>query len=258
MVATILSPHLDDAVLSCWHLLEQPGEVIVINVFAGIPASRGAPAWWDQLTGARNSGQRLRERVEEDRRALAVAGRAPVNLGFLDEQYRDAEQPLAPLVAQIEDRLVPSAHVYAPAAFGGHADHALVRAAALELRKRGFQVSLYADLPHATLHGWPAWVVGRGTSVSSDLPAALWDRTLAETGLSTATMTRVVHDLDPHVHSLKLEAVRAYVTQLQGLVAFGGRPLADRETLGFEVLWKLPSPVRPALARAGRRVAPRR
>ncbi len=50
MVAAILSPHLDDAVLSCWHLLEQPGELIVINVFAGVPEDGGRLAWWDQGT----------------------------------------------------------------------------------------------------------------------------------------------------------------------------------------------------------------
>src|SRR5205807_655431 len=106
------------------------------------------------------------------------------------------EQPLAPLAAQIEDRLVPGVHVYAPAAFSGHADHALVRAAALELQKTGFVVSLYADLPHATFHGWPRWVTGTGTAKSGDLAARLWERTLAETGVSPATMVRDVHALD--------------------------------------------------------------
>jgi LmbE family N-acetylglucosaminyl deacetylase len=257
MVAAILSPHLDDAVLSCWHLLTQPGEVTVINVFAGVPASTGALAWWDQLTGASDSGQRVLERVEEDREALALAGRKPVNLGFLDEQYRDQEQPLAPLAAQIEGRLEPGVHVYAPAAFGGHADHALVRAAALELRQTGFAVSLYADLPHATLHGWPVWVTGAGSAASPDLAAALWERTLAQTGVSPTRMPCEVHALDPHSHARKLEAVHSYVTQLQGLLKFGGRPLTDRETLGFEVVWMLPPAATRSPASALRRVAPR-
>jgi hypothetical protein len=244
VVAAILSPHLDDAVLSCWHLLAQPGEMIVINVFAGVPASTSRPAWWDQLTGASDSGQRVRERVEEDREALAFTGREPVNLGFLDEQYRGAEQPLAPLIAHIESWLVPGAHVYAPAAFGGHEDHALVRAAALGLRKRGLGVSLYADLPHATLHGWPAWVTGAGTAASPDHAAALWDRTLAETGISPATMSLEVHQLDPRSHARKLKAVHSYVTQLKGLAEFGGPALTDYETLGYELTWKLPTPLR--------------
>ncbi len=257
MTTAILSPHLDDAVLSCWHLLAQPGDVIVVNVFAGVPASNGALAWWDRLTGASDSGQRARERAEEDREALALAERVPVNLAFLDEQYRDVEQPLAPVAAQIARRLPPGVHVYAPAAFGGHADHALVRAAGLELRRRGFVVSLYADLPHATAHGWPAWVTGAGTAASLDLPAAIWDRTLAETRLPPATMARKVHELDPRCHARKLEAVRVYITQLEGLAELSGRPLTDRETLGYEVEWNLPATTTPSIPRAVRRVGRR-
>jgi LmbE family N-acetylglucosaminyl deacetylase len=257
MLAAILSPHLDDAVLSCWHQLSQSGEVIVINVFAGVPASRGAPAWWDRVTGASDSVERVRERVEEDRKALALAGRTPVNLGFMDEQYRDAEQSLAPVTAEIESRLRPGAEVFAPAAFGGHADHALVRSAALQLRSKGFAVSLYADLPHALLHGWPAWVSGSDAERSSGLAEALWERTLAEAGVPSAAMSRAVHHLDPHSIARKCEAVQAYVTQLDGLVEFTGRPLTDRESLGYEVLWKLRTPATPSRGLESSRAAPR-
>src|SRR5205807_6153895 len=84
----ILSPHLDDAVLSCWHLLTRGGDVTVINVFTGAPADSVVPAWWDELTGATDSAQRIRERIAEDRAALSLARRTSTNLGFLDEQYR--------------------------------------------------------------------------------------------------------------------------------------------------------------------------
>src|SRR5437588_11456926 len=137
MTAVILSPHLDDAVLSCWHLLTQPGDVLVINVFAGIPASLDGPAWWDRYTGATDSAERVRERLEEDWRALALAGRTAVNLGFLDEQYRHEEQPLASLANRIERHVAPGTRIYAPAAFANHTDHVLVRAAAVELRAAG-------------------------------------------------------------------------------------------------------------------------
>jgi hypothetical protein len=257
MVAAILSPHLDDAVLSCWHLLAQPDALVVINVFTGVPASAEAPAWWDRLTGAADSGQRARERLDEDRRALALAGRRPVNLGFLDEQYRETDQPLAPLIARLRAVLVPGIHVHAPAAFGGHADHALVRAAALELRRAGFAVSLYADLPHATLHGWPGWVTGRGAAPSQDLAAALWRRALAETGVSPESLAPTVHELDARAHARKLAAIRAYDTQLPALAELAGRPLTDRETLGYEVVWKLPSTATASPAHAHQRVAPR-
>lgn len=124
MVTVVLSPHLDDAVLSCWHVLTQPGEVAVINVFAGVPANADGRAWWDRYTGATDSAQRVRDRVEEDRRALALAGRGAVNLELLDDQYRHGEQPLAPVTARLKRLVAPGARVYAPAAFANHVDHA--------------------------------------------------------------------------------------------------------------------------------------
>jgi hypothetical protein len=56
----ILSPHLDDAVLSCWHTLAATGEVAVINVFAAIPAPDQPLSWWDRITSASNSAARMR------------------------------------------------------------------------------------------------------------------------------------------------------------------------------------------------------
>jgi hypothetical protein len=253
MSLTILSPHLDDAVLSCWDLLTQPGEVQVINVFAGVPANTRDPAWWDRYTGASDSSERMRERRAEDQRALSLAGRAAVNLDFLDEQYRDAEQPLAALTAELAPLLEHGTRIYAPAALSNHSDHALVRAAAVQLRAGGFAVSLYADLPHAALQGWPAWVTGTSTAVSKDLAAAMWERSLAATGISPEEMTPAVHRLDRAAHARKLEALRAYHTQLEALAEFAGRPLSDRETLGYEVTWSLPGGAKAEPASADRR-----
>jgi GlcNAc-PI de-N-acetylase len=253
MATVVLSPHLDDAVLSCWHVLTQPGDVEAITVFAGVPTALTAPAWWDRHTGAADSGERVRERIEEDRCALALAGRVAVNLGFLDEQYRDHEQALAPLTEQIESLLPPGARLYAPAAFANHADHALVRAAALELRDAGFPVSLYADLPHATLPGWPAWVKGASMAASRDLASAFWDRVLA----GTSALTPTIHALDAEAHERKLAAVKMYRTQLQGLEEFAGRPLTDRETLGYEVDWATASPTAAAHREGRHRLGPR-
>ena len=233
----ILSPHLDDAVLSCWHVLTKRGELMVINVFAGVPAGLDAPGWWDRHTGATDSAERVRERIEEDRRALALAGRTAVNLGFLDEQYRHEAPPLAALTEQIERLLAPGARICAPAALADHADHVLVRAAALELRAAGFAVSLYADLPHATVHGWPAWVTGRSAQAAKDLAGAMWDAVLAGTG----AMTPAVHHLHVEDHARKLTAVRMYGTQLQALRELAGRPLTDPATLGYEVAWSTAS-----------------
>ena len=90
--AVILSPHLDDAVLSCWHVLCGPGEVTVINVFAGSPPPGSGASWWDRLTGATDSVARMAERRAEDRAAFAIAGRTATSLDFLDEQYEPSGQ----------------------------------------------------------------------------------------------------------------------------------------------------------------------
>jgi LmbE family N-acetylglucosaminyl deacetylase len=238
MAVVILSPHLDDAVLSCWQVLAEPGEVVVINVFAGVPTQLDAPGWWDDYTGAADSGQRVRERIEEDRRALDLAGRTAVNLSFLDEQYRDRGLPVALITKEVEPLLAPRARISAPAALANHTDHALVRGVALQLRDAGFAVSLYADLPHAAQHGWPSWVTGKRRAVPRDLAAASWDHILAGTGARAPT----VHALSAEACARKLAAVRMYRTQLQALEELAGRPLTDRETLGYEVAWATASP----------------
>ncbi len=257
MAVVILSPHLDDAVLSCWHVLTQSDDVTVINVFAGVPEGLAQPAWWDRYTGAIDSEQRVRERLEEDVRALALAGRAPINLDLLDEQYRNGAQPLAPVTARLDGLLPRRARIYAPAALSTHADHALVRGVALELRAAGFAVSLYADLPHATAHGWPAWVTEPGIAVSDDHVAAAWTHTLAKTGLRPDEMAATVHELAPSAHAKKLDAVRTYRTQLEGLAEMAGGRLADPALLGYEVSWALPSRARREPPFASRSAAPR-
>ena len=69
----ILSPHFDDAILSCWHLLASAGEVLVVNVFAGEPPA-GTLGWWDELAGATDSAAAVRpERVSAVARCGALA-----------------------------------------------------------------------------------------------------------------------------------------------------------------------------------------
>lgn len=241
----ILSPHPDDAVLSCWHVLSRPGEVAVLNVFTGRPEA-GSTGHWDRLTGARDSRARIEERLHEDRQALALAGREPVNLDFLDNQYRAGGQALEPLEESLARLLAAGTLVYAPAALGDHPDHALVRAAALRLRQRGLDVLLYADLPHAIAQrGWPAWVTGgradgRGTSPDRGRDAAAsWDRALADAGLVPGDLAPQVVALDPAARARKAEAVTAYATQVAALEQLLGLSLSDPEALGYEVAWSI-------------------
>lgn len=209
----ILSPHLDDAVLSCWHVLRGPGEVEVITVFAGTPPPGSGTSWWDRLTGASDSVARMEERRAEDREAFAIAGRTDTHLDFLDGQYEPADQPFDAIVARLRQLIDPAAVVYAPAALGEHGDHERVRRAAVELAASGQTVRLYADHPHAVRHGWPAWITGSdasGCEVTAD-----WDRRLGEVGLPPTRPA--IHHLDAAEQREKLRAVSAYRSQIRGL-----------------------------------------
>ena len=67
----MLSPHLDDAVLSAWSVLTEARDVVVVNVFAGVPEARPVPRW-DRLAGADDCRSHMKARLAEDRAALAL------------------------------------------------------------------------------------------------------------------------------------------------------------------------------------------
>ena len=56
----LLSPHLDDAVLSCWHVLSSSADVVVLNVFTAIPPAGTQTPRWDRVTGSDDSADRMR------------------------------------------------------------------------------------------------------------------------------------------------------------------------------------------------------
>jgi LmbE family N-acetylglucosaminyl deacetylase len=204
----VVSTHLDDAVLSCYHALEP--ETTVVTVLAGVPPP-GEPGRWDRDNGVADSAARVRARLEEDREALALSGSRVVHLDLLDSQYADVPSPseIAALLAPI---LTPAARVLAPAGIR-NLDHKAVRDAVLLVRPDAI---LYADLPYA-LHpdyggfALPEEIAGRE---AEQVEVALSDAKLAQ----------------------KLAAVRCYRTQIDQLVAHFG-DFVDEAGLGREVHW---------------------
>jgi hypothetical protein len=238
--AVILSPHFDDAVLSCWHVLAGPGEVLVVNVFAGEPPA-GTLGWWDELAGATDSAAAVRMRIEEDRRALALAGCASVNLPFLDGQYRQSDEAPGEIIEALREVVVADARLYAPASLGDHhRDHTAVRAAALALHAEGADLRLYADLPHATVLGWPRWVLDGSSSTGADPAGEQWASQLEAADIPVERMVAAKHRLPPTAYAKKLEAVRTYSSQTAPLRQAFGPSLEDPQRLGFEVDWRLP------------------
>jgi LmbE family N-acetylglucosaminyl deacetylase len=253
--AVILSPHLDDAVLSCWQILTSSADVRVVNVFAGVPSADAAPGWWDMSSGRHDPVRTMRERIEEDRSALALIGRDHVNLDFLDNQYRRRPQAIEPLVDAVLASLPSDAVVWAPGAFvaqpdhadvraaGGepHPDHVAVRSAALALRAQGYGIAFYADLPHASLCGWPDWVTNDRDDGRGRRAAALWRAGFAAAGLAPEQLVPEVRRLSAEAFERKAQAVRRYTSQVATIECSIGRRLDDRELLGYEVAWGVPA-----------------
>jgi hypothetical protein len=236
--AVVLSPHLDDAVVDCWAVLTGDGPVTVVNVFTGEPPA-GEVSRWDRLCRASDSAQLMRERVAEDREALARAGRVPVNLGFLAEPYRRPRQ--APGVAELDAALVaavPAASaVLAPAAVGTvHPDHLLVRDHALTLAAAGIPVELYADQPYAVQYGWPAWVTGDEPDPHLD-PEVSWRAGGADLPELLTRERARVEALDEAAARAKLEAMRTYRTQFAMLDRGPVGQLSSPRVHAFEVRW---------------------
>lgn len=173
-----LSPHLDDAVLSCGGTIytqtRRGARVLVVSIFAGSPPDDSLTAFARELKerwGA--SDDPLAMRRQEDLAALEILGAAALHLDFLDCVYRqDARtgQPYYPTVEHIFASLHPAeaelhhqileallaqlgklgqAVVYAPLSAGHHVDHLLVRRMAHLLLERGHQVRFYEDYPYA-------------------------------------------------------------------------------------------------------------
>jgi LmbE family N-acetylglucosaminyl deacetylase len=240
----VLSPHWDDAVLDCWGLLTSAGELNVVNVFAAGPAP-GRLTVWDATTGAEDSAERARERLAEDAGALALAGRKPLNLPFLDAQYRDGAPALDQLDLALTATVLSASRVHVPAGLGGHADHLLARRYGRLLLRAGLPVSLYADLPYCILHGWPHWVDGREAEPNRNVDA-FWLSFLQGVPEMPALRSAHVERLDDRAAAAKLEAMQRYRTQFPCL-NYGARSLLDDpEIHRYEVRWELggkPQPI---------------
>jgi hypothetical protein len=208
-VIVVVSTHLDDAVLSCWSVLAGDDDVRVVTVFTA-PPPPGKLFKWDKDTDAPDSATRMAERLDEDRAALAVAGRTPVHLGLLEPYYggtRVSPDDLRPHLDQ-------AALVYAPAAVGLkriHSDHVDVRDAVLGVRP---DATLYADQPYC------------GFRPDIELPAEL----------GTGYAAKLVL-LAPEERQRKARAVHCYADELAKLESMYGA-FAAPELLEHELYWR--------------------
>jgi LmbE family N-acetylglucosaminyl deacetylase len=233
----VLSPHLDDAVWSCFSLLARDADVLVATVFAGIPD--GAPGWWDVQCGIADSAAHVRDRRSEDEAVLESLGATAVHLDLLDGQYREQPVPPEEIVRALGERVPAVRHVYSPGGIG-HPDHALVRDAGALLRERGVPVTVYTDYCYSTREGWPTFVRPDGRPEADEQ----WRESIGHLVGDGLAGPRIVLLTDEESNR-KLAAMRGYVTQFENIEAeepnwqVDGKGSADPEKRAVEVFYDL-------------------
>lgn len=246
----LISPHLDDVALSAAvPLLRRPSHVV--TVFAGLPQDTARLYWWDRLTGARDTRERMAERRAEDDSALSALGATTTRLAYLDRQFRDGEPVAAdPIAADLKPLLRRASEVWLPAGIGGNTDHLAVRDAGLAAladlatpaaapggAEGAPATYLYADFPYVVKYGWGSRITGRPGRRYLDVD--YWvEHEIARHGLDAPHLRPLVHRLDPEMRRQKLRAISAYRTQLPALGL--DRPEGELlSLLEYELAWRL-------------------
>jgi LmbE family N-acetylglucosaminyl deacetylase len=149
----VLSPHLDDAVLSIGAYIHSQArrgtDVCVLTVFANDPASDDPPGAWDVLCGFGSAAAAARARREEDVRACAIVGAEPQWLEFADDSYGRAPDP-DEVWAAVQRHVTESAVLLVPGFPLHHSDHAWLTRLVVERRTElSAALGFYAEQPYA-------------------------------------------------------------------------------------------------------------
>ena len=212
-----LSPHIDDAALSCGGAIArhsaEGAHVLVVTICTASPPAEGPFSSFAEKTHrdwGLAPGEVVSARLNEDDLAMERLGADTYRAGMLDAIYRlpevytnnDAlygtpasDDPLLPTIRQLIAALhgrVPRATFYAPLGVGDHVDHQIIYTAACE--SAGPVIAFYEDFPYAARPG-----------VLDQRLAALGQRFVASIIDIDSTLTR------------KIGAIDAYASQLAGL-----------------------------------------
>ena len=242
----VVSPHLDDAVLSAWLVLNGVERARVISCFAGFPPI-GVSGLWDERTGSPSAHAAVATRRAEDVLALGLTGSHAIHLDLLDAQYRVGGPPVEELASLLWPHLKDAEEVWLPAGLGGHVDHIGARRAGLKVTGPAQRTYLYADLPYAGQPAWPADLTGSPRDVAvhglvwalrRPVPARTWQATLADIGDAVPGDPRVQR-LTPDQSRKKWKAVSIYRSQLSSLKCGPRHLLRRRRLFAYEVYWLL-------------------
>jgi LmbE family N-acetylglucosaminyl deacetylase len=211
----LLSPHFDDAALSCAALLAREEPIDVLTVFAGepVPPRQGE---WDRVTGFPDSTESRRVRLAEEQAAFADTPHRLAFLNLIESEYLTAPRTrndAEPIAVAVDDWLEqnPGGAIAAPAGAGRlpgslrakvrrlmghyvafrHPDHVFLRNAALDalVPRPGARTVLYDEFPYLLERPADGEVghIARSRGLSAELIAAPVDRHAKASRISVYT-----------------------------------------------------------------------
>lgn len=227
----VVSPHLDDAVLSLGATMARAAEagtqVEVLTVFAYKPNSQEPTDSWDRKSGFATEGEAARNRRNEDHRACSILGVTPRWFDFGAQPY-ERRASMQDLVSAISAVTTGADTVLIPGYPLAHDDHATLGNALLSVALNCRVVGLYGEQPYLfdrklTLQGpvaTPPPPPPRGDGVISDHDA----EGLNPASVASATRQRSTRGFawqpataQSSHRRKKLEAVKQYQSQIGGL-----------------------------------------
>ena len=224
----VISPHCDDAVLSCGALLAAHPGSVVVTIFAAGPPCHDPLTEWDRAAGFEPGDDVMAHRRGEDAKALGLLSAHPLWLGFCDSQYRrsPSSEHITPALDGVMQVVRPHSIVAPWGLF--HSDHTLASEACMGLRSKypGQGWFLYED------------------AIYRRIPGLLGDR-IARMRACGIRARRVAVAMDQD-HARKSEAIHCYRSQLRALTS-RGRP-GYLDAFEPERLWVIQSP--PAARRS--------
>jgi hypothetical protein len=231
----IVSPHLDDAALSCGALIERAEPLDVVTIFTGRPMPLQRTEW-DRVCGFGDSDAAVAGRLEEERLAFVGTGHRVHRLELLESQYLTApraDEDRAEIIAWLTgwvDDAGPGATVALPAC-AGRVYHAMERMVGTPRGSRRAMIKRLAGRPGRALLAWAnRRVVLRNTPfVHGD------HRTVRDAGLAALGGR---DDVD--------------VLLYEEVPYLWGRPADDEVARAASSLGRTPRPVHARVDRAGK------
>lgn len=147
----VLSPHLDDGVLSLGAAIAESAgraDVEVVTVMAGDPRSDAAPGPWDRAAGFASAGEAAGARRAEDLAACERIGARPLWLPFADEQY-PVTAPPEEVWEVVRAHVEGADAVLIPGAPLQHQDHRWLHDLLRAREVPAERVGLYLEQPYA-------------------------------------------------------------------------------------------------------------